>query len=78
MRIAFIALVAIVMAGINMLLGMFVMKIFWAWTIPFLFPMAVEQDLIVSSISWYSAFKLSFFITLIVTILSFKMKFNTD
>ncbi len=36
-------------------------KLLWAWTIPDLFPRAVEQGLIVGSISWFSAFKIAIF-----------------
>ena len=37
----------------------FLAKVMWAWTIPDLFPGAVAQGLVVKSISWGTAFKLS-------------------
>jgi len=40
-------------------------KLLWAWTIPDLFPGAVEQGLIVGSISWYTAFKIAVFVAVL-------------
>jgi len=40
----------------------FVIKLLWAWTIPDLFPGAVEQGLIASEISWLTSFKLALFL----------------
>ncbi|MBT9149450.1 MAG: hypothetical protein AAGB97_06400 [Dehalococcoidia bacterium] len=37
-------------------------RLLWAWTIPDLFPGAVEQGLIAGSISWYTAFKVAIFV----------------
>ena len=39
----------------------FVIKLLWAWTIPDLFPGAVEQGLIAGEISWLTSFKLALF-----------------
>ena len=36
-------------------------KLLWAWTIPDLFPGAVEQGLIAKEISWFTSFKLALF-----------------
>lgn len=44
--------------------ALFVVKFLWSWTIPDLFPGAVEQGLIASSISWYTAFKLAIFLAI--------------
>lgn len=43
-------------------LALFLVKWVWAWTIPDLFPGAVEQGLVAKSISWYTAFKVAVFI----------------
>lgn len=51
-----LALVAV--AVVVMLL---VVKLLWAWTIPDLFPGAVEQGLIAAKISWWTAFKVAIF-----------------
>ena len=45
-----------------LVLVLFLVKIVWAWTIPDLFPGAVEQHLIASSISWFTAFKVAVFV----------------
>jgi hypothetical protein len=43
----------------------FVIKLLWAWTIPDLFPGAVEQGLIAAEISWVTSFKLALFFGLL-------------
>tara|TARA_B100000676_G_C17445418_1_gene516297 strand:- start:152 stop:394 length:243 start_codon:yes stop_codon:yes gene_type:complete len=43
----------------------FVIKLLWAWTIPDLFPGAVEQGLIASEISWFTSLKLALFLGVI-------------
>ena len=42
-------------------LSFFAIKLLWAWTIPDLFPGAVEQGLIAKEISWFTSFKLALF-----------------
>jgi hypothetical protein len=37
-------------------------KLLWAWTIPDLFPGAVEQGLVAGEISWITAFKVAVFV----------------
>tara|TARA_B110000438_G_scaffold89627_1_gene89136 strand:- start:665 stop:883 length:219 start_codon:yes stop_codon:yes gene_type:complete len=39
----------------------FIIKFLWAWTIPDLFPGAVEQGLVAGEISWLTSFKLAIF-----------------
>ncbi len=39
-----------------------VVKLLWAWTIPDLFPGAVQQGLIAGTISWWTAFKVAIFV----------------
>ncbi|MCK4352025.1 hypothetical protein KAW65_01310 [candidate division WOR-3 bacterium] len=43
-------------------LALFLVKILWAWTIPDIFPGAVEQGLIVRSLSWFTTFKVAIFV----------------
>jgi len=52
-------LALVVVAVVIMLL---VVKLLWAWTIPDLFPGAVQQGLIAANISWYTAFKVAIFV----------------
>ena len=44
-----------------MILAFFIIKWLWAWTIPDLFPGAVEQGLVAAEISWLTSFKLALF-----------------
>ncbi|PIS46590.1 MAG: hypothetical protein COT17_07860 [Elusimicrobia bacterium CG08_land_8_20_14_0_20_51_18] len=44
--------------------GVFLIKWFWAWTIPEIFPGAVQQNLIAAKISWWTALKLSILFSL--------------
>jgi hypothetical protein len=50
---------ALALMILSLLVALFVLKILWAWTIPDLFPGAVEQGLIVKSISWLTSLKLA-------------------
>ena len=60
-------LIAIVPGILTLILGAFIIalflaKILWAWTIPDLFPGAVEQGLIAKEISWYTSLKVAIFV----------------
>ena len=60
-------LIAIVPSVLALILGafiiaLFLVKILWAWTIPDLFPGAVEQGLIAKEISWYTSLKVAIFV----------------
>jgi hypothetical protein len=46
-------------AAVTFLIGAVLVKTFWAWTIPELFPAAVEGGLIVGNITWLTAIKLT-------------------
>lgn len=43
-------------------------KLLWAWTIPDIFPGAVDDGLIVASLSWFSAFKVAIFVAVLAGI----------
>ena len=63
-------LVKIIPGIIALVLGVaaimfFVIKLLWAWTVPDLFPAAVEQGLVAAEISWLTSFKLALFLGLI-------------
>jgi hypothetical protein len=56
-----------------MILGVFVLallliKLVWPWTIPDLFPGAVDQGLIAREITWYTSFKLAVFVAVMAGI----------
>ncbi|MGD9307760.1 MAG: hypothetical protein PVG51_01405 [Desulfosarcina sp.] len=60
-------MIAVVPGVLMLILGafiiaLFLVKILWAWTIPDLFPGAVEQGLVAKEISWYTSLKVSIFI----------------
>ena len=60
-------LIAIVPGILALILGAFIIalffvKILWAWTIPDLFPGAVDQGLIAKEISWYTSLKVAIFV----------------
>ncbi len=66
-------IVAAVVAGITVMcimfvVGLFLIKILWAWTVPDLFPGAVQQGLVAKSISWLTAGKLAIFIAILAGI----------
>ena len=49
-------------------LVLLLIKLLWAWTIPDIFPGAVDDGLIVSSLSWFSALKVAIFIAVLAGI----------
>ena len=60
-------LIAIVPGVLALIFGafivaLFLVKILWAWTIPDLFPGAVDQSLIAKEISWYTSLKVAIFV----------------
>jgi len=68
MKKSYLALLApgvfVLIAGLFVLM-LFVVKILWAWTIPDLFPGAVEQGLVAGSISWLTSLKIAIFIAIL-------------
>jgi len=53
------------LAGVVFVLMLFLVKVLWAWTIPDLFPGAVEQGLVAGTISWYTALKVAIFMAVL-------------
>ena len=49
-------------------LSLLLVKFLWAWTIPDLFPGAVQQGLVARSISWFSALKVAIFIAILTAV----------
>jgi len=63
-------LIAIIPGIVALAAGIFVValllvKLAWAWTIPDLFPGAVEQGLIAGTISWFTAFKVAILVAIL-------------
>lgn len=46
-------------------LALLLIKLLWPWTIPDLFPGAVDQGLIAREITWYTSFKLAIFVAVL-------------
>jgi hypothetical protein len=65
---------AVIIPGlVVMILGVFMLallliKLVWPWTIPDLFPGAVNQGLIAREITWYTSFKLAVFVAVMAGI----------
>ena len=45
--------------AVTFLIGVILVKLLWAWTVPELMPAAVEGGLIAGNITWLTAFKLT-------------------
>jgi len=46
-------------AAVTFLIGVILVKLLWFWTIPELFPAAVDQGLILGDITWLAALKIT-------------------
>jgi len=46
-------------------LAIFLVKFLWGWTVPDLFPGAVEQGLVARSISWLTSLKVAIFVAVL-------------
>ena len=65
-------LIAVIPGIITIGLGLaalmfFVIKLLWSWTVPDLFPGAVEQGLVAAEISWFTSFKLALFLGILTS-----------
>jgi hypothetical protein len=61
------ALVAgiVVIVFMMFVVGLLLIKALWAWTVPDLFPGAVQQGLVAASISWGTAAKVALFLAVL-------------
>jgi len=63
--------IAAIVAGIVVIVcamfvvGLLLIKALWAWTVPDLFPGAVQQGLVAGSISWGTAAKVALFVAVL-------------
>ncbi|NIM22891.1 MAG: hypothetical protein GTO55_01160 [Armatimonadetes bacterium] len=58
----------LVLVAAVLVLTLFLVKVLWAWTVPDLFPGAVEQGLVARTISWYTALKVAIFLAVLAGI----------
>jgi len=56
----------LVLGAAVFVLALLLVKLLWGWTVPDLFPGAVQQGLVARTISWYTALK----VALLVAVLS--------
>ena len=49
------------LAAVAFVVALLLVRVLWAWTIPDLFPGAVEKGLVAGTISWYTALKVAVF-----------------
>jgi hypothetical protein len=64
-RIAAMVAGIVVIVCVVFIVGLLLIKALWAWTVPDLFPGAVQQGLVAGSISWGTAAKIALFIAII-------------
>ena len=55
----------VVIVCIVFAVGLLLLKALWAWTVPDLFPGAVQQGLVAGSISWGTAAKVALFFAIL-------------
>ncbi|KAF5410711.1 MAG: hypothetical protein U9N46_14605 [Euryarchaeota archaeon] len=53
------------LVAVYVVIVLLLVKLLWAWTIPDLFPGAVDQGLIAGEISWYAALKVAIFVAVL-------------
>jgi hypothetical protein len=64
-RIAAMVAGSVVIMCTLFVVGLLLIKVLWAWTVPDLFPGAVQQGLVAGSISWATAAKVALFIAVL-------------
>jgi hypothetical protein len=69
-RVAGSIVAGVSVACIAFVVVLFLIKALWAWTVPDLFPGAVEQGLVAKSISWLTAGKVAILIAVLSGIAS--------
>jgi hypothetical protein len=55
----------VAVAAVLFVVALLLVKLLWAWTVPDLFPGAVEQGLVAGRISWLTAMKIALFIAVL-------------
>jgi hypothetical protein len=68
----------IVAACVAFVVVLFLVRILWDWTIPDLFPGAVEQGLVARSITWLTACKVAIFVAVLSGIAGLHVSYRKD
>jgi hypothetical protein len=63
--IAAIISASLVVACVAFVVVLLLVKLLWAWTVPDLFPGAVQQGLVAAEITWLTAMKVALFVAVI-------------
>lgn len=69
-KIAGLIVAGVTVACVVFVVILFLIKVLWAWTVPDLFPGAVEQGLISKTISWLAAAKIAIIVAVLSGIVS--------
>jgi hypothetical protein len=64
-RVAGLLAAGIAAACVAFVIVLLLLKSLWAWTVPDLFPGAVEQGLVAKEISWLAAAKVALFLAVL-------------
>jgi hypothetical protein len=64
-KIVGLIVAGLVFACVIFILLLLLVKLLWGWTVPDLFPGAVDQGLVASEISWLTAAKLALFVAVL-------------
>jgi len=64
-KIAALIAGGVAIACIAFVVVLLLIKALWAWTVPDLFPGAVQQGLVAGSISWLTAAKIALFVAIL-------------
>ncbi|MHC4563928.1 MAG: hypothetical protein ACYS8X_14315 [Planctomycetota bacterium] len=64
-KVAGIIVAGVAVACVAFVAVLLLIKLLWAWTVPDLFPGAVEQGLVAKSISWLTAVKIAIFVAVL-------------
>ena len=67
----FSALMSMALIAGVFVVALLVIKLLWVWTIPDLFPGAVDQGLVVRSLGWIAALKLAIFVAFMAALSGF-------
>ena len=68
MKIVAMIVAGLVFAAVVFVVALLLIKVMWAWTVPDLFPGAVQQGLVAAEISWLTSLKLAIIIAILAGI----------
>jgi len=57
----------LIRTAVTLVISTFLFKIMWSWSIPEIFPAAVEQGLILGDITWLAALKIAVLVAILTS-----------